>query len=108
MEEKEAAMSGQKTPDNKEEKFDINKVSREELVNIVTQLNQQLQMSYGQINELKNRLIQIDSMEARLHYLFKVLENRNAFGDPEYIISVCDEIKEILTIKDDEEKKEEK
>ena len=44
MEEK-VATSGQTKPDNNEEKnqrFDINEVSREDLVQAVTQMNQQL------------------------------------------------------------------
>lgn len=107
MEEK-VAMSGQQTEEKAEEKdqqFDINKVPREELVNVITQQNQQLKWAQGQINELRMRLDQVNGVETRLHYLFKVLENRNAFQDSDYIITVCDEIKDILTIK--EEPKEE-
>lgn len=110
MEEKEVTMSGQTTPDEtkKEEKFDINKVPREDLIKAISQLNEQLRMAGAQINNLKRELAGIDWNAMRLNYLFKVLELRNAFNDPEFIGNVCDEVKEMITIKEEPEKEETK
>ena len=64
-------------------------------------------MANRRINELTQQLNNIDWIGTRLSFLFKVLENRNAFGDPDYIITVCDEIKDILTLKDEQEPQQE-
>ena len=103
MEEK-VVTSGQENPGTEEEKnqqkFDINKVPREELVNALSQLNQQCKGLARQNEELKMRLQQVDGIETRLHYLFKILENKFAFEE-DYIIEVADEIKDIMTIKEE-------
>lgn len=51
---------------------------------------------------------QMSGAQTRLYFLFKILENRSAFADPDYIITVCDEIKDIMTIREEETKKETK
>lgn len=110
MEEKEVTMSGQTKPDKKkkEEKFDINKVPREDLIKAISQLNEQLRMASAQINNLKGELAGIDWNAMRLNYLFKVLEFRNAFNDPEFIGNICDEVKARMIIKEEPEKEETK
>lgn len=100
MEEKEVAMSGQETQNENVNNEGTKKVSYDELVNIANQLNQQCQALARQKQELIERLEQLNGVEARLHYLFKILENRFAFDD-EYVVDVADEIKEIMTIKDE-------
>lgn len=98
MEEKEVTMSGQdpKTTDEKKE------MTFDELKNIATQLAQQNRALQARVNELMEQLDQVGGIQARLHYLFKILENRSAFGDPDYIITVCEEIKNIMTIKEEQ------
>ena len=44
--------------------------------------------------------------QTRLHFLFKILENKFAF-DSDYIIEIADEIKDIMTIKTEPETKPE-
>lgn len=39
--------------------------------------------------------------ETRLHFLFKILENKSVF-DTDYIIEVADEVKDIMAIKNEE------
>lgn len=110
MEEKEVTTSGQTTPDVKEEpkKVDINQVSREELIGAINQLNQMLHQANAQITRLKMQLDSIDWTNMRLSHLFKVLEFSSKFNDPDYIISVCEEIKDLMTIKEEEPENKEK
>lgn len=97
MEEKEVITSGQENPEAKQEQ---KRLSYDELRNIAAQLDQQCQMLSRQNSELRDRLAQTNGIEARLHYMFKILENKFAF-DEDYIIEVADEIKDIMTIKND-------
>lgn len=92
MEEEKVGMSGNQTPEN-EVAEQPQKFTYEQLVEIASQLQQQN-------NELQMRLQQIGGIESRLHYLFKVVENRTAF-DSDFIISVTDEIKRIMIIKEE-------
>lgn len=105
MEEKEVTTSGQEKERTDQQK--TRKPSYEELVNIINQLNQQAQNLARQNDDLKRQLQQASGTEARLFYLFKILECRTAF-DSDFIIEVSDEIKDIMTIKDEQPEKEDK
>ena len=101
MEEKEAIMSGQPDSEIKNEKHDVKKPSYDEVVGFVRQLNQQCQALLKQNEELKDQLRQAAGIDTRLFYLFKVLENRVSF-DSDFLISVAEEVKDIMTIKPNE------
>ena len=103
MEEEKVTTSGkvQETNENKD-----TKMSYDDLMNAARQLAQQNESLRNKINELIGELDQMGGAQARLHYLFKILENKFAF-DPDYIIEVADEIKGLMTIKKEEPEKQE-
>lgn len=99
MEEKKAMerkMYAVKTPkgSNQEEK---KKLTYEQLNNVCQQLFQQNQQLREKVTELGNV-----AMFKRLDYLFKVVEFASTFKDADFINSCMDEIKDTLTVKEEE------
>jgi len=112
MEEKEVITSGnQKETINEKEleekKQEGTELSYNDLKNAVSALGQENNSLKRKINELINQLDQMGGAQTRLHFLFKILENKFAF-DSDYIIETADEIKSIMTIREPENTEEEK
>ena len=91
MEEKEVITSGQEKNDGQEGR----KLTYNELMGVINQLKQYSQDLTRQNEALEAELRQRDGVDARMFYLFKILENRAAF-ETEFVINVTDEIVEIM------------
>ena len=91
MEEK-ALTGGQETTTENE------KMSYDDLMNVAVQLQQQNQ-------QLQNQLRQSMLVEKRLYYLFEVIKYADLFGD--FATECVNEVKELLDIPEQEEKKSE-
>lgn len=83
-----------------EEKVEERKPSYEELQELCGELDQRLQVAYDQI-----RRIDASNAIQRLNYLFKVLENYAHF-DPDFVTKCTEEIRDLLTIPEEETKEE--
>lgn len=77
------------------------KMSYEELENVAAQLSQQNQQLYHKLQQAD-----MANILSRLNFLFKVIENRSAFGT-EFVNSCIKEIEDIMTISESEETKDE-
>ena len=85
------------------------KISYEDLQKAAGQLYQQNQHLIAKCKQYEEQMQRLNNVEVRLHYLFEVLDKGSYFDDD--FIEVCvNEIKEIMTIKEEpeEENKEEK
>jgi hypothetical protein len=85
------------------------KISYEDLQKAAGQLYQQNQQLIAKCKQYEEQMQRLNNVEVRLHYLFEVLDKGSYFDDD--FIEVCvNEIKEIMTIKEEpeEENKEEK
>lgn len=85
--------------DRTAEKAGKKKPTYEELNNYCTQL-------YSQNRELVTRLRQTEmgNLFKRLDYLFTVLRSKDCF-DKDFVLKCAEEIKDALTVPDDEDKK---
>lgn len=93
---KEMKMYADKTPkdDTQKEKAAL---TYEQLNNVCQQLFQQNQQLRERVTELGNV-----AMFKRLDYLFKAVELSATFKDVDFINACMDEIKEALTVKEEE------
>lgn len=67
------------------------------------QLNDVCQQLFQQNQQLRTRVAELDNvmMFKRLDYLFKAVELASTFKDSDFINSCIDEIKEALTVKEE-------
>ena len=87
------------------------KISYEDLQKAAGQLYQQNQVLQNRLKEYEEQMQRLNNIEVRLHYLFEVLD-KGSYFDNEFIDSVVEEVKTILTIdgnngEEEEEKTEE-
>ena len=90
-------------------KEETKKISYEDLQKAAGQLYQQNQQLIAKCKQYEEQMQRLNNVEVRLHYLFEVLDKGSYFDDD--FIEVCvNEVKEIMTIKEEaeEEPKEEK
>jgi len=99
MEEK-ALTGGQK--DQKTEQPKQKQISYEDLRHIAAQLKQQNDELIRQNQELVVQLNNAGNVERRLYYLFEVLKYNSCF-DEDWIKSIVNEIKDIITIPEQKE-----
>lgn len=106
MEEKQGKtvnMTGKEV--NKEE---TKKISYEDLQKAAGQLYQQNQQLIAKCKQYEEQMQRLNNVEVRLHYLFEVLD-KGSYFDNDFIDTCVNEIKEIMTIKEEtEEEKEDK
>lgn len=81
--------------ENKQEKL-----SYEQLENIAHQLSEQTKQLYSKL-----QTVNMTNMFKRLDYLFKIVENGHAFK-PDFLERCVEEIEEIITIPEEEDKEE--
>ena len=74
------------------------KMSYEELENVASQLSQQVQHLYAKLQQADTT-----NIISRLQFLFKVVENRNAFTNKDFVDKCVKEIEDIITLQDSEE-----
>lgn len=104
MEEKKKAMErkmnvAKSAKESKEQAKENTKqpLTYEQLNNVCQQLFQQNQKLKADVTELSNV-----AMFKRLDYLFKVVEFSSTFKDSDFVNSCMDEIKEALTVKEED------
>ena len=85
------------------------KISYEDLQKAAGQLYQQNQQLIAKCKQYEERMQRFNNIEVRLHYLFEVLD-KGSYFDNDFIDACVNEVKEIMTIKEEpeEENKEEK
>lgn len=90
-------------------KEETKKISYEDLQKAAGQLYQQNQQLIARCKQYEEQMQRLNNVEVRLHYLFEVLD-KGSYFDNEFIDICVNEVKEIMTIKEDpkEEIKEEK
>lgn len=99
MEEKKGSLKVEMEPKAQEQQ---QKLSYEELNKVCIELSQQAQYLQNQVNHLN-----MSNMFKRLDYLFKVIENAEAFGDQMFVGKCVDEIKEAMYSEEPSEEKKE-
>lgn len=89
--------------EEKEEKSN-KKLSYEQLENAARQLSAQFDAVVKENQQLRSvtQKLQLDNLFTELNFRFKVLEFRDAF-DEDFVDKVVNEIKSIMTIKEEEE-----
>lgn len=85
-----------------EKKESVNRYSYEELNHICAELSQQNRVLVQKLNQMD-----LSNMFRRLDYLFMVLKYESAFKDATFVGNCAEEIKEALTIKEQEEAEKE-
>ena len=90
-------------------KEETKKISYEDLQKAAGQLYQQNQQLIARCKQYEEQMQRLNNVEVRLHYLFEVLD-KGSYFDNDFIDTCVNEIKEIITIKEEpeEEIKEEK
>ena len=90
-------------------KEETKKISYEDLQKAAGQLYQQNQQLIAKCKQYEEQMQRLNNVEVRLHYLFEVLD-KGSYFDNDFIDVCVNEIKEIMTIKEEpeEENKEEK
>lgn len=90
-------------------KEEIKKISYEDLQKAAGQLYQQNQQLIAKCKQYEEQIQRLNNVEVRLHYLFEVLD-KGSYFDNDFIDVCVNEVKEIMTIKEEpeEENKEEK
>lgn len=90
-------------------KEETKKISYEDLQKAAGQLYQQNQQLIARCKQYEEQMQRLNNVEVRLHYLFEVLD-KGSYFDNEFIDICVNEVKEIMTIKEEpeEEIKEEK
>lgn len=103
MEEKKKAMEKKMhvvtSKDNQNTEHGKQPLTYEQLNDACQQLFQQNQQLREKVSELGNI-----TMFKRLDYLFKVVELANTFKDPDFVNSCMDELKEALTVNEEDTK----
>lgn len=90
-------------------KEETKKISYEDLQKAAGQLYQQNQQLIARCKQYEEQVQRFNNVEVRLHYLFEVLD-KGSYFDNDFIDTCVNEVKEIMTIKEEseEEIKEEK
>jgi hypothetical protein len=89
-------------------KEETKKISYEDLQKAAGQLYQQNQQLIAKCKQYEEQMQRLNNVEVRLHYLFEVLD-KGSYFDNDFIDVCVNEVKEIMTIKEEpEENKEEK
>lgn len=90
-------------------KEETKKISYEDLQKAAGQLYQQNQQLIAKCKQYEEQMQRFNNVEVRLHYLFEVLD-KGSYFDSDFIDTCVNEVKEIMTIKEEpeEEIKEEK
>ena len=90
-------------------KEETKKISYEDLQKAAGQLYQQNQQLIARCKQYEEQMQRLNNVEVRLHYLFEVLD-KGSYFDSDFIDICVNEVKEIMTIKEEpeEEDKEEK
>jgi len=90
-------------------KEETKKISYEDLQKAAGQLYQQNQQLIAKCKQYEEQMQRLNNVEVRLHYLFEVLD-KGSYFDNDFIDICVNEVKEIMTIKEEpeEEIKEEK
>jgi len=84
------------------------KISYEDLQKAAGQLYQQNQQLIAKCKQYEEQMQRLNNVEVRLHYLFEVLD-KGSYFDSDFIDTCVNEVKEIMTIKEEtEEEKEDK
>ena len=84
------------------------KISYEDLQKAAGQLYQQNQQLINKCKQYEEQMQRLNNVEVRLHYLFEVLD-KGSYFDNDFIDVCVNEVKEIMTIKEDpKEEKEDK
>lgn len=86
----------------KEEQKAPVKLTYEQLESVAHQLQSQNQQLFQQINAIR-----IENMFKRLEFLFKVVEDSDRFPS-DFVIKCTDEIVDMMTLKEEEPKEDEK
>lgn len=83
------------------------KISYEDLQKAAGQLYQQNQQLIAKCKQYEEQMQRLNNVEVRLHYLFEVLD-KGSYFDSDFIDTCVNEVKEIMTIKEEteEEKKD--
>ena len=90
------------------QKEETKKISYEDLQKAAGQLYQQNQQLIAKCKQYEEQMQRLNNVEVRLHYLFEVLD-KGSYFDNDFIDVCVNEVKEIMTIKEEpEENKEEK
>jgi hypothetical protein len=89
-------------------KEETKKISYEDLQKAAGQLYQQNQQLIARCKQYEEQMQRLNNVEVRLHYLFEVLD-KGSYFDNDFIDTCVNEVKEIMTIKEEtEEEKEDK
>ena len=89
-------------------KEEAKKISYEDLQKAAGQLYQQNQQLIAKCKQYEEQMQRLNNVEVRLHYLFEVLD-KGSYFDNDFIDTCVNEVKEIMTIKEEtEEEKEDK
>lgn len=90
-------------------KEETKKISYEDLQKAAGQLYQQNQQLIAKCKQYEEQMQRLNNVEVRLHYLFEVLD-KGSYFDSDFIDTCVNEVKEIMTIKEEpeEEEKEDK
>ena len=87
-------------------KEETKKISYEDLQKAAGQLYQQNQQLINKCKQYEEQMQRLNNVEVRLHYLFEVLDKGSYFDDD--FIEICvNEVKEIMTIKEENKEEEE-
>lgn len=83
------------------------KISYGDLQKAAGQLYQQNQQLIAKCKQYEEQMQRLNNVEVRLHYLFEVLD-KGSYFDSDFIDTCVNEVKEIMTIKEEteEEKKD--
>lgn len=103
MEEKKKAMERKMHVVTSKDKQDT-KQNKQPLT--YEQLNDVCQQLFQQNQQLRERISELDNvtMFKRIDYLFKVVEFASTFKDPDFVNSCMDELKEALTVNEENTK----
>lgn len=66
------------------------------------ELEEQNSFLIEKIKSLSNQLSQVSNLNNTLHWMFKAIENKDAFENKEFINKVTSKLEEILTPPEDE------
>jgi predicted transcriptional regulator len=83
-------------------KEETKKISYEDLQKAAGQLYQQNQQLIAKCKQYEEQMQRLNNVEVRLHYLFEVLD-KGSYFDNDFIDVCVNEIKEIMTIKEESE-----
>lgn len=104
MEEKQSKTVNMTGKEVKKE--ETKKISYEDLQKAAGQLYQQNQQLIAKCKQYEEQMQRLNNVEVRLHYLFEVLD-KGSYFDNDFIDVCVNEVKEIMTIKEEPEEQSE-